>query len=355
MPETDLERAVSVDPVLQEGLAWGKPRRGHPEGSVGAHVSELLQTIDRWGETGKRREELRFLGLVHDALKNKVQNRRPKTGENHHAMRARRFAERYINDERLLATIEQHDRPYNLWRRLTRSGRVDDHAVSEMLDRIPDLELFLRFVELDGSTEGQEPGADPLAEEQARPPGSVRARPLRAPHEPTALTADLRARGRGCPDGPERGRARCLQCCRSYRFARRPGRAAGPPLGRPCARDCEPPRRWPDGGRPRRLWPACVAPWVACVQLSRPWAWRRASSAAWPRGSRPASSRSPHPRRCGGPQRAVRLRLRLPAAVPGQEHRPGRSRRRVWPPPPGGTRPGWRTRRRGRARCRSAL
>jgi len=144
-----------VDPVLQEGLAWGKPRRGHPEGSVGAHVSELLQTIDRWGETGKRREELRFLALVHDALKNKVQNRRPKTGENHHAMRARRFAERYINDERLLATIEQHDRPYNLWRRLTRSGRVDDHAVSEMLDRIPDLELFLRFVELDGSTEGK--------------------------------------------------------------------------------------------------------------------------------------------------------------------------------------------------------
>jgi hypothetical protein len=154
-PETDLERAVSSDPVLQEGLAWGKPRRGHPEGTVGAHVSDLLQTIERWGETGKRREELRFLALVHDALKNKVQNWRPKTGENHHATRARRFAEGYVDDERLLATIEQHDRPYNLWRRFRRSGRVDDHAISEMLDRIPDVDLFLRFVELDGSTEGK--------------------------------------------------------------------------------------------------------------------------------------------------------------------------------------------------------
>jgi hypothetical protein len=154
-PETELERAVSADPMLQEGLAWGKPRRGHPEGPVGAHVADLLKTIERWGERGKRREELRFLALVHDGLKNRVQNWRPKTGENHHAMRARRFAERYVDDERLLATIELHDRPYSLWRRVRRSGRPNDHALSEMLDRIPDVDLFVRFVELDGSTDGK--------------------------------------------------------------------------------------------------------------------------------------------------------------------------------------------------------
>ena len=70
-------------------------------------------------------------------------------------MRARRFAERYTDDERLLATIEQHDRPYNLWRKCARRGHLDEHAFNEMLDRIPDLDLFLRFVELDGSTEGK--------------------------------------------------------------------------------------------------------------------------------------------------------------------------------------------------------
>ena len=154
-PETDLERAVVADPELREGLAWGEPRRGHPEGSVGAHVADLVGTIERWGETGRRREELRFLALVHDALKNKVQRWRPKTGENHHAMRARRLAERYTDDERLLATIELHDRPYSLWRKMQRRGRLDEHAFTEMLDRIPDLDLFLRFVELDGSTEGK--------------------------------------------------------------------------------------------------------------------------------------------------------------------------------------------------------
>jgi hypothetical protein len=153
--ETDLERAVLADPVLREGLAWGKPRRGHPEGTVGSHVADLLDTIDRWGESGSRREELRFLAIVHDSLKYRVNNWLPRTGENHHATRARRFAERYTGDERLLATIEQHDRPYNIWRKTQRKGRPDDHAVNEMIDRIPDLDLFLRFVELDGSTEGK--------------------------------------------------------------------------------------------------------------------------------------------------------------------------------------------------------
>ncbi len=150
-----LERAVLADPVLQEGLAWGKPRSGHPEGIVGAHVADLLETIDRWGETGRRREDLRFVAIVHDALKFKVQKWRPRTGENHHAMRARRFAERYTDDERLLATIEHHDGPYNLWRKVARRGRMDDHAFNQMVDRIPDIDLFLRFVELDGSTEGK--------------------------------------------------------------------------------------------------------------------------------------------------------------------------------------------------------
>jgi hypothetical protein len=123
---------------------------------VGEHVADLLETIERWREHGTRREELRFLAIVHDALKFQVSNWRPRTGENHHAMRARRFAESYTADERLLATIEHHDRPYNLWRKMRRRGRLDEHAFTAMLADIPDLDLFVRFVELDGSTEGKD-------------------------------------------------------------------------------------------------------------------------------------------------------------------------------------------------------
>jgi hypothetical protein len=156
-PETDLERAALGDPELREGLAWGKPRHGHPEGSVAAHVTDLLRKIDEDGETGQRREDLRFIAIVHDAFKHRVRDWLPKTGENHHAMRARRFAERYTADERLLATIELHDRPYAIWRRMQRKGKPDERAWQEMMGRIHDRDLFLLFIQLDGSTEGKNP------------------------------------------------------------------------------------------------------------------------------------------------------------------------------------------------------
>ena len=156
-PENDVERALAEDPELQEGMAWGEPREGHPEGAVGEHVGGLLGTLEGWDEPEPLRSELRFLALVHDAQKHRVQNWRPKTGENHHAMRARRLAERYTSDERVLATIEHHDRPYAIWRRLQRTGKDQDAQLDEMLAEIPDPKLFMRFVELDGSPEGKKP------------------------------------------------------------------------------------------------------------------------------------------------------------------------------------------------------
>lgn len=124
---------------------------------MGAHVRDLLRAIDVRGEAGERREELRLLALLHDALKFEVDHARPRTGENHHAMRARRFAERYIDDERLLAALELHDRPYGIWRKQQRTRELDSERFEHMLEHIPDLPLFLRFVEMDASTEGKRP------------------------------------------------------------------------------------------------------------------------------------------------------------------------------------------------------
>ncbi len=156
-PENDVERAAVADPELEAGLAWGEPRSGHPEGAVAAHVGDLLATIESCGEKGKRRADLRFIALVHDALKFKVRDWLPKTGENHHATRARRLGERYTNDERVLAAIELHDRPYAIWRRTKRGSARERRALDDLLRRVPDRELFMRFVELDGSTEGKNP------------------------------------------------------------------------------------------------------------------------------------------------------------------------------------------------------
>ena len=142
---------------MLEGWAWGAPRRGHPEGSVGRHVADLLEQIERWGESGERRTELRFISLVHDSLKFAVSSWLLRVGENHHAMRARRFAER-VHERRAAARDDRAARPPLLpvahkWilRRSERRGL-------DVLDRrVRDAELFVRFVELDGSTEGKNP------------------------------------------------------------------------------------------------------------------------------------------------------------------------------------------------------
>src|SRR5215217_2641159 len=160
-PEDELEERVTRDPDLLEGLAWGEPRAGHPEGSVAAHVNDLLALLDEWEEPADRRAKLRFIALVHDAFKGDVRERLPKIGRNHHADRARRFAEDYTDDPALLSVIQHHDRPYALWRKMKRKASLDEKGFTKMLDDIPDVALFVRFVELDGSTEGKTP--DPIS------------------------------------------------------------------------------------------------------------------------------------------------------------------------------------------------
>ena len=174
-PEGPLEAAVASDPDLLEGLAWGKPRRSHPEGAIGNHVADLLRVIDAAGETGARRAQLRFVALVHDSFKGDVKSLLPKSGENHHAMRARRFAERFTDDERLLATIELHDRPYSIWKKMRRRGRLDEGALDRVFARIPDPDLFLRFIEIDGSSEAKAQEPIRWLREQMEKRGLVRA------------------------------------------------------------------------------------------------------------------------------------------------------------------------------------
>jgi hypothetical protein len=147
-PETALEGALLADRRLRAGLAWGSPRLGHPEGSVARHVAAILGCID---DRDPLRADLRLLALVHDAFKGELDPAAGWSPANDHAVLARRFAERFTSDERLLATLELHDEPYWLWR-----TQADDATFDATLERIPDVALFVRFVELDASTEGKD-------------------------------------------------------------------------------------------------------------------------------------------------------------------------------------------------------
>jgi len=148
-PETELERALLRDPRLCAGLAFGVPRRGHPEGRVADHVAAMLAAIS---PDDPLRTDLRFLAIVHDAFKAEVRSHEPWSPDNDHATLARRFAERYAADERLLITLELHDEPYWIWRH----ADAPEQALQPLLQRLPDGELFARFVELDAANEGKD-------------------------------------------------------------------------------------------------------------------------------------------------------------------------------------------------------
>jgi hypothetical protein len=156
--ETALERAICADPRWRAGVMWGEPRSGHPEGAVIAHVADVLANVDRVAQDAADREQLRVAALVHDAFKSEVDRSQPKAGENHHAMRARRFAEGYVDDADLLDVIELHDDAYLAWRHGSRSGDWSEaeRRARVLRDRLGDrLDLYMRFYRADNETEGK--------------------------------------------------------------------------------------------------------------------------------------------------------------------------------------------------------
>jgi hypothetical protein len=148
-PETEIERALLADQRLRAGLEWGAPRPGHPEGRVADHVAAILAAI---AADDPLRNDLRLLALVHDSFKAEVRRHERWSPDNDHATLARRFAARYTADERVLATLELHDEPYWIWRH----SDTPEQTLQTLLERLPDLELFAHFVELDATNEGKD-------------------------------------------------------------------------------------------------------------------------------------------------------------------------------------------------------
>lgn len=115
-PETDLERTLLQVPEFRQGLLWGEPRFGHPEGKIVLHIREVLDNVDQIGNlTKEQRQQLRLITLVHDTFKYAEDRSRPRDWNKHHGVLARRFLERYSNDQTVLDIVETHDDAYYAW------------------------------------------------------------------------------------------------------------------------------------------------------------------------------------------------------------------------------------------------
>ena len=157
--ETDLEARICADAEWKKGAAWGKPRAGHSEGVVMYHIAEVLANVDRLATTPEERCILRLIALIHDTFKYRIDPSKPKIGANHHAVIARKFAERYLDDPALLEIIELHDEAFNSWRLGASKGRWKEaeERASRLVARLgSSLSLYLRFYRADTATGSKE-------------------------------------------------------------------------------------------------------------------------------------------------------------------------------------------------------
>ena len=123
LPETAQERHLLALPEFKEGLRWGEPRFGHPEGKVAFHVREVLDNIDEMGAdlSVADRARLRVVALAHDTFKfQEAALRRSHVTTDwhlmHHGYLARKFMDAHITDAVVLDLIEWHDEAYFCWR-----------------------------------------------------------------------------------------------------------------------------------------------------------------------------------------------------------------------------------------------
>ena len=147
-PETDLERKIFTSGQFYEGMDFGEPRLGHPEGKVGIHTKGVLDAIDRenWQTY---RQSLRLVALLHDI--GKVHTRYSEQGKligEPHAIISERIARKFLNDENVLGVIGKHSRYNSYYRKLNAVGKFNSEAFRAEFKAL-DLKLLTRFIYCD--------------------------------------------------------------------------------------------------------------------------------------------------------------------------------------------------------------
>lgn len=159
-PASPLETQLLCHPEFVQGLYWGVPRYGHPEGEVYKHVREVLDNIEHLTIDKQSRARLRLIAFAHDTFKYMEDKSHPRDWSKHHGSIARRFMEQFTDDKLLLEIIEHHDEAYYCWRSIQLYSQPE--AGLERLQRLfdtigEDLQLYYLFFKCDTRTGDKNP------------------------------------------------------------------------------------------------------------------------------------------------------------------------------------------------------
>jgi hypothetical protein len=157
-------QSIRSNPRYTQNITYGRPRKGHPEGSVGAHIQELHQNLavvaaycrDRGSPLSDADlKRLEILIEVHDTFKGEAKKRVPIADPESHASIARAFLASIHPEKSLLDMIQLHDLPYSLHLQTKRFGDFNVARFDDLLSLIPNIELFAIFQIIDNTTKGK--------------------------------------------------------------------------------------------------------------------------------------------------------------------------------------------------------
>ena len=148
---------IMHDPRYQGNLDWGRPRSGHPEGTVRAHIAELERNLESIRECLSETDFWRIKLLIHthDTFKAEAKAGVAITDPRSHASLAKRFLAEYCDDVDLLAIVQYHDEPYALWRQFSGKRYFNVERLATLVQTIKDWNLFLAFLIVDGCAAGK--------------------------------------------------------------------------------------------------------------------------------------------------------------------------------------------------------
>jgi hypothetical protein len=148
---------VVADARYLANLDWGKPRPGHPEGTLRAHIAELERNLDNLRPKVSEEEywKLKLLIHSHDCFKAVSARGVAIADPRSHASLARAFLATHCDDADLLAMVQYHDEPFALYRQFARKGTYDQERFKALLQSIRDWNLFLAFIIIDSCTAGK--------------------------------------------------------------------------------------------------------------------------------------------------------------------------------------------------------
>ena len=152
----DIYERVISDPRYLNNILYGKPRPGHAEGSVKAHIEELQDILEYLNHRYSFPEEIYWklcvLVHVHDSFKADAKRDSPILDPQNHASLAKKFLAEFTDDEDMLNIVQFHDLGFAVYRKYKTTGRFDEAKLMHGLNSIQDLDLFLWFVIIDTGT-----------------------------------------------------------------------------------------------------------------------------------------------------------------------------------------------------------